>query len=340
MKPPLLDALNRPLRDLRISVTDKCNMRCTYCMPEERYGDHYAFLRRDQLLSFEEIARVAGLAADLGVRKLRITGGEPLLRKELPNLVAMLAAIPSVEDIALTTNGVLLPTCAESLRTAGLHRVTVSLDTLDEAVFARMSGGRGSVAAVLEGVAAAETAGLAPIKINCVVQRGVNDDGVVALADHFRGTGHTLRFIEYMDVGTCNQWQPDEVVPSVAVRDRIHAQYPLRPLEAEYHGEVARRYAYEDGNGELGFISSVSRPFCGDCTRLRLSADGSLYTCLFATTGVDFRTPLRKGATDQELRTILQTVWKRRSDRYSEQRAELRHAATGAHKIEMYHIGG
>lgn len=334
------DSLGRPLHDLRISVTDKCNMRCTYCMPQDRYGEHYAFLRRDELLSFEEITRVVHAAANLGVRKLRVTGGEPLLRKELPALIEMVAGVPGIDDFAMTTNGLLLPKFAPTLRAAGLQRITISLDTLDEAVFALMSGGRGSVAGVLEGIAAAESAGFDAIKINCVVQRGVNDEGVVALAEHFRHTGHIVRFIEYMDVGTCNLWKPGEVVPSVAIRNRIHARYPIRPLDPEYHGEVASRYAYEDGAGEIGFISSISEPFCGDCSRLRLSADGSLYTCLFATQGVDLRNPLRAGATDEDLQTILRTVWKQRTDRYSERRADLRRTRAADHKIEMYHIGG
>jgi GTP 3',8-cyclase len=336
----LQDALNRPLRDLRISVTDKCNLRCTYCMPSDRYGEHYVFLQRSELLTFEEIARIARLASEVGVRKLRLTGGEPLLRKDLPELVAMLAHISGIEDIALTTNAILLPTLAKSLRDAGLQRVTVSLDSLDDATFSRLSGARGSVAAVLEGIDAAEQAGFGRLKVNCVVQRGVNEQSALALAAHFRGTGHIVRFIEYMDVGTCNGWKLDQVVPSRELHDMIHAAYPLRASDPGYHGEVAERYLYEDGAGEIGFISSVSRPFCGDCTRLRLSADGSLYTCLFATRGTDLRGPLRAGASDEALKTLFAHLWQRRSDRYSEQRAALNNGAAKAPKIEMYHIGG
>jgi cyclic pyranopterin phosphate synthase len=327
------------MRDLRISVTDKCNLRCTYCMPADRYGENYVFLKRDQLLSFEEVTRVARVAAGLGVQKLRVTGGEPLLRKDLPSLIAMLAAIPGVE-IALTTNGILLPQLAQPLRAAGLHRVTVSLDAMDDAHFDRMSGGHGSVSAVLQGIGAAEAAGFTSIKINCVVQRGVNDDGVVGMAGHFRGTGHVLRFIEYMDVGTCNGWRMEQVAFSRDVLARIHAVYPLRPLESNYRGEVASRYAYEDGRGEIGFISSISEPFCGDCTRLRLSADGSLYTCLFATQGTDLRSHLRNGASDGELEHMLSAVWQRRADRYSELRSGAQGDGPDSRKIEMYHIGG
>lgn len=338
--PTASDKLHRPLRDLRISVTDKCNMRCNYCMPQDRYGEHYVFLQRAQLLSFEEIARVTRLATALGVRKVRITGGEPLLRKDLPALVAMIAGIAEIGDIAMTTNALLLPRCAKPLRDAGLQRVTISLDSLDDAVFSGLTGGRGSVGEVLDGIVAAEEAGLTPIKINCVVQRGVNDAGVIALAERFRGSGHALRFIEYMDVGNCNGWDATHVVPSREILDRIRAHYPLRALEPEYRGEVARRYAYEDGSGEIGFISSVSRPFCGDCTRLRLSADGTLYTCLFAQTGVDLRAPLRAGASDDAVADVIRSMWQGRADRYSERRAELRQADGEARKIEMYHIGG
>ncbi|NUM52945.1 MAG: GTP 3',8-cyclase MoaA [Candidatus Hydrogenedentes bacterium] len=337
---PVVDSLTRPLHDLRISVTDKCNLRCTYCMPADHYHDSYEFLTRAELLSFEEIARVARLFVQAGVSKLRITGGEPLLRKDLPVLIAMLREIPGVMDLALTTNGILLPQLADALKVAGLDRVTVSLDSLDDEVFKRMNGRNVSVQTVLDGIRAAEDAGLGPIKINTVVQRGVNEDGVLALAQRFRGTGAVLRFIEYMDVGNCNGWREDAVVTSRSVRDRIAAQYPLLPLGANYHGEVAERYRYADGTGEIGFISSVSQPFCGSCTRARLSADGQVFTCLFASRGTDLRTALRNGGSDEDLNGILYEVWKRRRDRYSELRADAQHSHTAVRKVEMYHIGG
>lgn len=336
----VLDALGRPLHDLRISVTDKCNLRCTYCMPADHYHDHYEFLPKDRLLTFEEIARIATLFVEAGVSKLRITGGEPLLRKDLPTLIRMLRAIPGVLDLALTTNGLLLPQYAAALKDAGLDRVTISLDTLDDAVFKRMNGRGESVRAVLDGIQAAVHVGLRPLKINAVIQRGVNDDSALDLAAYFRGTGHILRFIEFMDVGNCNDWRPSDVVPSRELRDRISARYPLMPMEAHYHGEVAERYRYADGMGEIGFISSVTQPFCGACSRARLSADGHMYTCLFASRGVDFRTLLREGASDATLAERLRTVWAGRRDRYSEIRAEAGVATSSAKKVEMYQIGG
>lgn len=337
---PAHDALGRRLHDLRISVTDKCNFRCPYCMPADRFHDHYAFLTRSELLSFEEIDRIARAFAGLGVSKLRITGGEPLMRKGLAELVGMLGGIEGIEDIALTTNGILLPDFAQMHADAGLHRVTVSLDSLDEDVFQFMSGGRGSVAQVLAGIAAAEDVGLTPIKINTVVKRGVNDHTAVDIADHFHGSGHIVRFIEYMDVGTCNRWRSEEVVPSRELRDAIHAVRPLVPLDQNYAGEVATRYAYEDGGGEVGFISSVTAPFCGGCTRARLSADGHVFTCLFASQGTGLRNALRDGATDHELRDLVNGIWNARTDRYSEERAGMTDAARTSGKVEMYHIGG
>jgi cyclic pyranopterin phosphate synthase len=333
------DTLARPLRDLRISVIDRCNFRCPYCMPEDQFADDTVFLSKNERLRFEEIERIARAFVASGVRKLRLTGGEPLLRRELPQLVSMLRQIPQVEDIALTTNGVLLPRLAAALREAGLMRLTVSLDTLDEPTFRKLSGGRGEVSEVLAGIAAAEAAGFGPIKLNCVVMRGVNDTQVLDLIQRFRGTGHIVRFIEYMDVGTLNRWQGELVVPSAELIERIGRRWPLRPLERNYRGEVAERYAFEDGAGEIGFISSVSQPFCGDCSRARLSADGKMYTCLFARDGHDLRLPLRAGASDEELIALIGKHWTAREDRYSERRAELR-ALGDAARVEMFTIGG
>ena len=333
------DTLGRPLRDLRISVIDRCNFRCPYCMPEDQFADDAVFLSKNERLRFEEIERIARAFVASGVRKLRLTGGEPLLRRELPQLVGMLRRIPEVEDIALTTNGVLLPRLAAALREAGLMRLTVSLDTLDEPTFRKLSGGRGEVSEVLAGIAAAEEAGFGQIKLNCVVMRGVNDGQVLDLIERFRGTGHIVRFIEYMDVGTLNQWQGELVVPSDELIERIARRWPLRPLERNYRGEVAERYAFDDGAGEIGFISSVSQPFCGDCSRARLSADGKMYTCLFARDGHDLRLPLRAGVSDEELIALIGKHWTARTDRYSERRAELRALGDPA-RVEMFTIGG
>ena len=337
-----VDTLGRHMRDLRISVTDRCNFRCPYCMPAEVYGEHYTFLPKSQILTFEEITRLAGIFVELGVQKLRLTGGEPLLRADLPNLVSMLAALP-VEDLALTTNAHLLARHAESLAEAGLQRVTVSLDSLDDEVFRAMNGRGFGVDATLEGIAAAERVGLSPIKLNCVVVRGVNDHTIVDLARRYRGTGHTVRFIEYMDVGNLNQWQVDEVVTADEIVERIGAEFPLEPLPPNYPGEVANRFRYRDGGGEIGVIASVSQPFCGACTRARLSTDGHLLTCLFAFGGTDLRTPMREGATDAELRQLIGGVWQVRRDRYSEARAGL--ISDDGHgpdvqKVEMFQIGG
>jgi len=333
------DTLARPLRDLRISVIDRCNFRCPYCMPEDQYAQDYEFLSKDQRLRFEEIGRLARAFVALGVRKLRLTGGEPLLRRDLPHLIEQLARIPGVEDIAMTTNGVLLPKFAQALRDAGLHRLTVSLDTLDAETFRTLSGGRGEVAEVLTGIEAAERVGFAGIKLNCVVMRGVNDTQVLDLVERFRGTRHIVRFIEYMDVGTVNHWRGDAVVPSSELIARIGARWPLESLQPNYRGEVAERYRFADGSGEVGFISSVSQPFCGDCSRARLSADGKLYTCLFARLGYDLREPLRAGTSDEELAALISKRWTQRADRYSEQRAELRARGEQKH-VEMFAVGG
>ena len=333
-----VDSLRRPLRDLRISVMDRCNFRCPYCMPRDTFHDGYRFLKSNERLGFEEILRLSRIFVHEGVRKLRITGGEPLLRPNLSDLIGDLSGIPGVEDIALTTNGVLLAKYATELRAAGLHRITVSLDSLDPQVFARMSGGFGGVEEVIDGIDHALRAGLAPIKINAVIQRAINDDGAIALLERFRGTGVIVRFIEYMDVGNRNAWDQSLVVPSSELLQRVAQRWPLRPLGANYQGEVAERYAYEDGAGEVGFISSVTQPFCGDCSRGRLSSDGSLYTCLFAQKGFDLRGPLRAGASDDELAQLIRAVWAQRSDRYSELRGELR--ARGGEKVEMFFIGG
>ncbi len=334
----LRDTRGRPMQDLRISVMDRCNFRCPYCMPQSTYHDGYRFLKSTERLSFDEIVRLARLFVAQGVRKLRITGGEPLLRPNLSDLIGDLTSLAGVEDLALTTNGILLSKYATELKAAGLRRITVSLDSLDPEVFARMSGGFGGVDEVLDGIEHARRAGLTPIKINAVIQRGVNDHTAFGLIEHFRGTGVIVRFIEYMDVGNRNDWQPSLVLPSRELLTRIAARWPVQPLSANYRGEVAERYAFVDGAGEIGFISSVSQPFCGDCSRARLSSDGSLYTCLFAKTGVDLRGPLRAGASDEELAALIARVWSGRTDRYS----EIRSAADGRRdpKVEMYYIGG
>jgi len=332
-----IDTIGRPLHDLRISVTDRCNFRCTYCMPKEVFGHDWEFLSRELLLSFEEIARLTRIFVGLGVRKVRLTGGEPLLRKDVESLVAILAAIEGVDDLTLTTNGSLLERKAAALAAAGLDRVTVSLDSLDDATFMRMNDVEFPVAKVLDAIDAAAAAGLGPIKVNVVVKRGVNDHEVVDMARHFKGTGHIVRFIEYMDVGHTNGWRLDDVVPAAEVVSRISAAMPMEMVAPNYPGEVANRYRYEDGTGEIGVIASVTRPFCGSCTRARLSAEGSLYTCLFATGGHDLRGMLRSGADDQSVMEAISAVWSRRSDRYSEIRSE---ATAGWDKVEMSYIGG
>ncbi len=334
--PPLEDRFGRPLRDLRISVMDRCNFRCPYCMPEDKYHKDFRFLSSSERLSFEEIVRLTRLFADMGVQKLRITGGEPLLRPELPDLIGDLSGIDGLDDIALTTNGILLAQHAAALKAAGLDRVTVSLDSLDPQVFEAMSGGRGSPGKVLKGIAAAREAGLGPVKINVVVKRGVNDHTVLDTVEHFRGSGVIVRFIEYMDVGTINDWHVRDTVSSADLLQQISELWPLEPVEPDYHGEVASRYRFLDGGGEIGFVSSVSAPFCGSCTRARLSSDGQLFTCLFAASGTDLKVPLRDGASDSELQNLIRSIWGAREDRYSEQRT----ARSGAEKVEMYYIGG
>ncbi len=330
-----VDTLGRPVRDLRISVTDRCNFRCSYCMPKSVFGQGYRFMDRKELLSFEEIERVARAFVRLGVEKIRLTGGEPLLRREVEGLVARLATIDGL-DLTLTTNASLLARKARELKDAGLHRVNVSLDSLDDATFRAMNDVDFPVARVLEGIEAAAEAGL-PVKVNAVVKRGVNDDGIVELARHFRGSSHTLRFIEFMDVGTTNGWRLDDVVPAAEIVERIDAVFPLEPVEAAYRGEVAQRWRYRDGAGEVGVISSVTQPFCGDCTRSRISAEGKLYTCLFAARGTDLRALLRSGASDDELTEAIRGVWLRRADRYSEIRTERTRELP---RIEMSYIGG
>jgi cyclic pyranopterin phosphate synthase len=329
------DTLGRPLRDLRISVTDRCNFRCVYCMPKEVFGRDYHFLPRAELLTFEEIERVARVFVGLGVTKLRITGGEPLLRRDLESLVERLAALGEL-DLTLTTNGALLAQKAKALADAGLTRVTVSLDSLDDEVFRAMNDVDFPVARVLSAIDAAADAGL-PVKVNVVVKRGVSDGSVLDMARRFRGTGHTVRFIEYMDVGASNGWRLDDVVPAAEIVRTIGAEHPLEPVEAAYRGEVAERYRYLDGQGEIGVIASVTQPFCGDCTRARLSADGKIYTCLFAVRGHDVRAVLRGGADDDELDAAIRGIWSRRTDRYSELRTEQ---TSDLHKVEMSYIGG
>src|SRR4051794_15389885 len=373
-RPGIVDTFGRALRDLRISVTDRCNFRCTYCMPREVFGTDYAFLPRSMVLSFEEIERLARIFVALGTRKLRVTGGEPLVRRDLPLLIALLAAIPTNDDepldITLTTNGSALRALAPALRDAGLGRVTVSLDSLDDAEFRAMNGIDFPVARVLDGIAAAREAGFDPIKVNMVVKRGANDGLIVPMARWARAEGHVLRFIEYMDVGTTNGWRLDEVVTADEIVAAIDAELPLDPVEPGYRGEVAGRYRYRDGSGEVGVIASVSKPFCGDCTRARLSAEGRLHTCLFGSEGgsapasrrfggvgpgarlsaegrlhtclfgsegVDLRGPLREGATDDDLEAIVRRTWKARTDRYSEERSE---ETAGRRKVEMFAIGG
>ena len=331
-----LDTLARPLKALRLSVTDRCNFRCTYCMPKEIFGPDYPFLPREALLSFEEIARLVRIFAGLGVTKLRLTGGEPLMRRELPALVRMVATVPGIDDLALTTNGVLLPDLASPLREAGLKRITLSLDTLRPDRFQALSDTDLPLSRVLAGLEAASAAGFGPLKLNCVLQRGVNDDEILDLAAFARERGHTLRFIEFMDVGTTNGWRLESVVPSAEVHRIIHARWPLEPL-ATTQGAVARGWRYTDGKGELGLIASVTAPFCRSCDRARLSADGHLYTCLFAGEGLDLKGFLRGGHSDADLTSLLGFHWKRREDRYS----ELRRADTpGLPRIEMSHIGG
>jgi len=331
------DTLGRQLHDLRISVTDRCNFRCSYCMPKEVFGRDHEFLARREILSFEEITRLAGVFARLGVKKLRLTGGEPTLRHDLPKLIEMLKGVAGIDEVAMTTNGSRLAETARELRAAGLDRVTVSLDSLDDRVFRAMNDVNFPVSRVLDGIEAGAVAGLTPVKVNMVVRRGMNEHTVLDLARHFRGSGHIIRFIEFMDVGNRNGWRMDDVVPAAEIIETIAAEFPLEPLESQYAGEVANRFRYADGAGEIGVIASVTKPFCGDCTRARLSADGKLYTCLFAAIGHDVRKLLRAGKTDDEISESAASLWSRRKDRYS----ELRTSQTpGGDKIEMSYIGG
>src|SRR3954470_2205654 len=330
-----LDALSRPLRDLRISVTDRCNFRCVYCMPKEVFGRDYRFLDRRELLSFEEIERVARVFVDLGVEKIRLTGGEPLVRKNIEELIARLTAIEGL-DIALTTNGSLLEQKAQALADAGLRRVTVSLDSLDDATFRAMNDVDFPVARVLAGIDAAQAAGL-PVKVNMVVKRGVNEGSILEMARYFKDAGHILRFIEFMDVGATNGWRMDDVVTAKEIVERIDAEFPLEPAEPNYRGEVAKRWRYKDGSGEIGVIASVTQSFCGDCSRARITAEGKLYTCLFAVRGHDLRAVIRSGATDEELSSAIQDQWRIRKDRYSELRSQ---ATENPERIEMSYIGG
>jgi GTP 3',8-cyclase len=332
----LLDTLKRPLRDLRISVTDRCNFRCVYCMPKDVFGSAYQFLPRSEILTFEEIARLARLFIAHGAGKIRLTGGEPLVRRQLDRLVAMLAEIPGI-DLALTTNGALLPQQAKGLKDAGLKRVTVSLDSLDNAVFKAMNDVGFPVEKVLAGIEAADQAGLWPIKINMVVKRGLNEGSILPMARHFRETGYILRFIEYMDVGSTNGWRLADVVPAAEIINMINSQMPLEPIDSNYVGEVAERWRYVDGTGEIGVIASVTQAFCGNCSRARLSADGKLYTCLFGSNGYDFRPLLRNGASDEEISQVIAKVWRARDDRYSELRSE---ETIPLPKVEMSRIGG
>ena len=333
----LSDTPGRPLRDLRISVTDRCNFRCTYCMPEEVFGRDFKFLPRTEIITFEETTRLARILVALGVSKVRITGGEPLLRSDIEKLIAMLAGIDGLRDLTLTTNGSLLRRKARALKEAGLQRVTVSLDSLDNDVFKAMNNVDFPVERVLAGIDAAVEAGMSPVKVNMVVKKGVNDRTVAGMARHFRERGLTIRFIEFMDVGNSNGWRLDDVLPAADIVRMINAEMPLEPVGPDYRGEVARRFRYKDGSGEIGVIASVTQPFCDDCTRLRLSADGKLYTCLFATRGHDLRPLLRDGGTDEQIADSLRSVWKARNDRYS----KLRSSQTpNLPKVEMSYIGG
>ncbi len=338
MKTPitLTDALQRPLRDLRISVTDRCNFRCVYCMPKEVFGSNYQFLPHEQILSYEEIARLARIVVPLGVKKIRLTGGEPLVRKDFPRLVALLAQIPGI-DLTMTTNGALLPRFARDLKEAGLKRVTVSLDSLDNAIFKAMNDVDFPVEKVIEGMEAAEAVGLAPIKVNMVVKRGVNESSILPMARFFREKGYILRFIEYMDVGHTNGWRMEDVVPAREIIETINREMPVEPLAPNYRGEVAERWRYKDGKGEIGVIASVTRAFCRDCTRARLSAEGKLYTCLFAIRGYDLKAMLRGGASNEEISEAIAKVWGARADRYSELRSEN---TISLPKVEMSYIGG
>jgi GTP 3',8-cyclase len=334
---PLLDAFRRPLHDLRISVTDRCNFRCVYCMPKEVFGPDYQFLRRSDILTYEEIARLAAIFVRLGVEKIRLTGGEPLVRRDLHELIARLSRLDGLKDLTLTTNGSLLKGQARGLKEAGLKRITVSLDSIDDDVFRSMNDVGAPVSTILAGIDAAAEAGLSPVKINAVVKRGTNDHTIVDLARHFKGSGHIVRYIEFMDVGATNGWRLDHVVPAREIIERINAELPIEAIKPNYRGEVARRWRYKDGSGEIGVIASISQPFCGDCSRVRLSPEGELYTCLFGTRGFDVRSLLRGGLSDDEVAERISAVWRVREDRYSDLRTE---DTAGLRKVEMSHIGG
>ena len=336
----LIDKFKRPLQDIRISVTDRCNFRCPYCMPSEIYGERYQFLPKEEILSFEEITRLTRILVGFGTNKIRITGGEPLLRTDLHKLINQISQLDPSLDITLTTNGFLLKDNAKLLKNSGLKRITVSLDSLQDDIFRKMNGRNFGINRVLEGIDAATKEKLSPLKINAVVQKGVNDHTLVELARHFKGTGHIVRFIEYMDVGNKNGWELNQVVSARDIFDLINREMPLEPIEPNYRGEVARRYRYKDGEGEIGIIASVSQPFCGDCSRARLSTDGSLYTCLFASQGFNLRDPLRSGSTDTELKGMIKNIWEGRTDKYSEDRSSSAIKNPSEHKIEMYQIGG
>lgn len=334
---PIVDTYQRPLRDLRVSVTDRCNFRCSYCMPAEIFHEKYQFLKRDKLLTFEEMTRLVSIIVRSGAVKLRITGGEPLVRQDIETLVGMFATIDGVDDMAMTTNAYLLPDKAAQLRDAGLERITVSLDSLDNDVFRKMNGGRASVEQVLHGIKAAQAVGFEKIKINAVIQRGVNDHTIVDMARWCRDEGHVLRLIEYMDVGTMNGWNLDDVVSAREIAEIINAVFPLKKVKRNYASETALRFEYEDGAGEIGIIASVTQPFCGDCSRMRLSPEGQIFTCLFATQGTDLKMPMRDGATDAEIEQIIRDTWGTRIDRYSEERSSQ---TQPRNKVEMYYIGG
>ena len=336
---PIQDALGRPLKDLRISVMDRCNFRCSYCMPEEKYHPNFKFLPSEERLPFEDIIRITKIFADLGINKIRITGGEPLLRANLTDLIGDLSRINGIDDIALTTNGVLLTKYASELKAAGLNRVTISLDTLDKEEFRTLTGRRGSLGRVLAGIKEAQIVGFENIKVNAVIKRGSNDQLIQQMVEYFRDTPIVLRFIEYMDVGNINHWKISDTVPSEELLTAINLIWPVEPIDQNYHGEVASRYRFKDGRGEIGFISSVTKPFCRSCTRARLSSDGKLYNCLFATSGQDVKSWLRAGLTDQEIQEKIYEIWSRREDRYSELRA-LNQTYLGKKKVEMYYIGG
>ncbi|MQF86774.1 MAG: GTP 3',8-cyclase MoaA [SAR202 cluster bacterium] len=339
MNMPARDLLGRPLKDLRISVTDRCNFRCTYCMPSEIFGEKYHFLQRSDVLTFEEITRLARIFTNLGVSKVRITGGEPLVRRDVHKLVSQLKNIKGIDDLTLTTNGFLLAEQVEKLCNAGLNRVTVSLDSLDNEIFGKINGKGYTPDKVLAGIEAAEFYGL-PVKVNAVIERGVNDHEVLDLVSKFKGSGHILRLIEYMDVGNVNGWKLDQVVSSSELHQLINDTYPIEPIDPNYLGEVAQRWRFLDGDGEIGFISSISQPFCQDCSRARLSPEGSFFTCLFASTGIDLKTPLRDGKTDPELTNHILKAWGMRTDRYSEIRGSLTDQSRSNTKIEMFQIGG